>query len=418
MKHFKTIFNVMKYGKKLSVAILTAIVVIAAASCQKKQSNSMTYRQLGNTGLKVSEISIGCGGFSKLDTAGSIELMTAAIDSGMNYIDIYDADPKTRSNIGAALKGRRDKMIIQGHIGTIFKNGQHTRTRDLEETKAGFEDLLKRLGTDFIEVGMIHITDSPEEWDELEGSPFLDYVFQLKKEGKIKHIGVSSHNAEVALTAAKSGWIEVIMFSLNPAFDRLRGGAIPWEKGAMENLQNGIDPVRVEFYDYCATHNIGVTVMKTFGGGGRLLDEKTSPLGVAYTPEQCIAYCLAKPCISTCILGIDNMEELLADLHYLHATEEEKDFKSVAKAGSGDDLGQCTYCNHCSPCPQGIPIAKVNELADKALVQGLDDELRAEYEALPHHASECTHCGSCLSRCPFGVNIPEKMDETAALFGK
>ena len=84
------------------------------------------------------------------------------------------------------------------------------------------------------------------------------------------------------------------MFSLNPAFDQLRGGAIPWEKGAMDNLQGGIDPVRVEFYDYCATHHIGVTVMKTFGGGGKLLDEKTSPLGVAYTPEQCIAYCLAK----------------------------------------------------------------------------------------------------------------------------
>jgi predicted aldo/keto reductase-like oxidoreductase len=309
-------------------------------------------------------------------------------------------------------------MIIQGHIGTVWADGQHRRTRDLDSTRAGFEDLLARLGTDHIEVGMIHITDSPEEWLELEGSPFLDYVFQLKKEGKIKHIGVSSHNAEVALMAARSGWIEVIMFSLNPVFDRMRGGATPWSEGAMDNLQAGIDPVRVEFYDYCATHHIGVTVMKAFGGGGRLLDAKTSPIGVAYTPEQCIAYCLAKPCISTCILGIDTMDELLTDLHWLQATDAEKDYTTVGRSERASLAGDCTYCNHCSPCSVGIPIARVNELLDKAEREGMNAELQAEYAALAHHASECTHCGTCLARCPFGVDIPTRMDQAAALFEK
>ena len=408
--------------KKLALFAFAATLMLAACNGrQDKQANGnsdMKYRPLGNTGLMVSEISIGCGGFEKLDSAASLELMTMALDSGMNYIDLYDANPKTRSNIGYALQGRRDEMIIQGHIGTIWANGQHTRTRDLDSTRAGFEDMLSRLGTDHIEVGMIHITDSREEWEEIQNSPFLDYVFQLKKEGKIKHIGLSSHNAEVALMAAKSGWVEVIMFSLNPAFDRLRGGAIPWEKGAMDNLQAGIDPVRVEFYDYCATHDIGVTVMKTFGGGGRLLDEKTSPLGVAYTPEQCIAYCLAKPCISTCILGIDNLDELKADLHWLHATEAEKDYTAVGKKEQSKQEGGCTYCNHCSPCTQGIPIAKVNELLDKAETEGMTPELQSKYDALPHHAGECTHCGACMSRCPFGVDIPTKMDKAKEVFGK
>ena len=400
------------------VLFLAVAALMFAACGTKEKQTDMKYRQLGNTGLMVSEISIGCGGFEKLDSAASLELMTMALDSGMNYIDLYDANPKTRSNIGYALQGRRDEMIIQGHIGTIWANGQHTRTRDLDSTRAGFEDMLSRLGTDHIEVGMIHITDSREEWEEIQDSPFLDYVFQLKKEGKIKHIGLSSHNAEVALMAAKSGWVEVIMFSLNPAFDRLRGGAIPWEKGAMDNLQVGIDPVRVEFYDYCATHNIAVTVMKTFGGGGRLLDEKTSPLGVAYTPEQCIAYCLAKPCISTCILGIDNLDELKADLHWLHATDAEKDYTAVGKKEQTSPDGGCTYCNHCSPCTQGIPIAKVNELLDKAENDGVTPELQAKYDALPHHAGECTHCGACMSRCPFGVDIPAKMDKAKEVFGK
>lgn len=395
-----------------------AVALLFVACGNKGKQTDMKYRPLGNTGLMVSEISIGCGGFEKLDSAASLELMTMALDSGMNYIDIYDCTPVTRSNVGYALQGRRDEMIIQGHIGTIYKDGQHCRTRDVEECKASFQDLLDRLHTDHIEVGMIHIIDSREEWEEIQNSPFLDYVFQLKKEGKIKHIGLSSHNAEVALMAAKSGWVEVIMFSLNPAFDRLRGGAIPWEKGAMDNLQAGIDPVRVEFYDYCATHNIAVTVMKTFGGGGKLLDAKTSPLGGAYTPEQCIAYCLAKPCISTCILGIDNLDELKADLHWMHATDAEKDYTAVAKREQTKIGGDCTYCNHCSPCAVGIPIAKVNELLDKAETDGMTPELQAKYEALPHHAGECTHCGACMSRCPFGVDIPAKMDNAKAVFGK
>ena len=373
--------------RKISILLIISVLLFQV-SCSRKTENSMTYRPLGNTGLEVSEISIGCGGFEKLDSAASIALMDIALDSGINYIDIYDANPVTRSNIGVALKGRRDRMIIQGHIGTIFKDGQQD------------SDQIGRKATVYSVI------------------PDYRIAVELKKEGKIKHIGVSSHNAEVALMAAKSGWIEVIMFSLNPAFDRLRGGAIPWDKGAMDSLQSGIDPVRVELYDYCATHHIGITVMKTFGGGGRLLDAKTSPLGVAFTPEQCIAYCLAKPCISTCILGIDNNEELLTDLYYLHATDAEKDYTTVLQPTKADKGGQCTYCNHCSPCPQGIPIARVNEMLDKAQNNGLTSELQAQYDALPHHASECTHCGSCMTRCPFGVDVPAKMDEAAQVFGK
>ena len=170
--------------KKLYIILMAAFCMMAISCKQQEKKTNMNYRPLGNTGLMVSEISIGCGGFEKIDSAASLEMMTMALDSGMNYIDLYDANPKTRSNIGYALQGRRDEMIIQGHIGCIFKDGQHCRTRDVEETKQGFEDMLARLNTDHIEVGMIHIADSHEEWEELEGSPFLEYVFQLKKKGK------------------------------------------------------------------------------------------------------------------------------------------------------------------------------------------------------------------------------------------
>ena len=412
--------------KRFFLPFLIVLVSAFFVSCHPKQTfkenPDMAYRTLGSTGIRVGEIGIGCGAFGKLDTAESRKLMAYALDHGVNYIDIYDADPKVRSNIGYALKGRRDEMVIQGHVGCWWNGESYERTRDVEKCKIGFNDLLERLGTDHIEVGMVHIIDNMEDWNALEGSPYLEYVKSLKKQGKVEHLGISSHNAEVALEAAKSGLFEVIMFSLNPAFDRVLSGNNPWDPASFENMLPGIDPVRVELYDYCAQHDIAITVMKVFGGGGKLLEADKSPLKVALTPVQCIAYSLAKPCVAVAICGADNIEELEADLKYLKATDEEKDYNTVlskqtAKAESGST--GCTYCKHCAPCPVGIDIAAVNELLDEVQQNGgvVSDEIAAKYKKLEHHASDCVGCGQCEDRCPFGVPVREKMDEAQTAFG-
>ena len=97
--------------KKTVLMLLAAVMLVVGCKQQSEKKTDMQFRPLGNTGLMVSEISIGCGGFEKIDSAASLELMTMALDSGMNYIDIYDASPVTRSNIGYALQGRRDEKI-------------------------------------------------------------------------------------------------------------------------------------------------------------------------------------------------------------------------------------------------------------------------------------------------------------------
>lgn len=414
--------------KKVFGLITIVAVVAMMASCGSKTpevTNNMAYRPLGATGLQVSEVSIGCAAFGKMDTAQSRAFMDVAIDSGVNYIDIYDANPVVRGNIGYALQGRRDKMIIQGHIGCWWNGESYERTRDVEQCKKGFEDLLEKLGTDHIEVGMIHIVDNPQEWDTLVNTPYMEYIKQLKAEGKIEHIGLSSHNAEAALQAAKSGLVEVIMFSVNPAFDRLSSDVSAWDPEADKKMLPGIDPIRVELYDYCAQHNIAITVMKAFGsGGGKLLDAERSPLHLALTVDQCIAYALAKPCVPTVICGACTIDELLSDLHYLRATDAEKDYNAaLSGAGSQVGSGECSYCNHCAPCPRGIQIAKVNELLDKAEAaqaqgQPIPAEVQKAYNDLQHHASECTDCGTCKSRCPFDVDVPARMHKAAEVFGK
>ncbi|MDD2594434.1 MAG: aldo/keto reductase [Bacteroidales bacterium] len=412
--------------KKLSVisiicAIAAALMVVASCGTDNQSKGNMKFRILGSTGINVSEIGIGCGGFEDMTQEQARKYMDVAIDSSINYIDIYDANPVVRGNIGYALRGRRDKMNIQGHIGAYWNGGQYERTRDVEKCKKGFEELLTLLETDHIEVGMMHIVDDVAEWNQIVGSPYLDYVHQLKAEGKIKHIGVSSHNAAAALAAAKSGEVEVIMFSLNPAFDRVNTGANVWDPNTFEHLLPGIDPVRVELYDYCAQHRIAIVVMKVYGGGGRLLDAERSPLKVALTPDQCLSYALSKPCVAVALSGTQNVEQLVEDLHYLNATDQEKDFNSAlsGQTSQNNASGECTYCNHCSPCAAGIEIDKINELLDQAeKYKEVPQELKDKYLALEHHASECTECGACESRCPFDVPIRQRMKEAVRVFGK
>lgn len=396
--------------KALLLAVLTLVSTVIYAQ------NKMAYRPLGKTGIKVSEIGIGCSCFGKLSADKAIGFMDSCIKYGVNYVDIYDANPQVRDNLGFALRGRREKMNIQGHIGVCWKDGQYKRTRDLNEAKAGFEDLLKRLSTDYIEVGMIHIADDIEDWNVIKNGDIMKYAQQLKAEGKIKHIGLSSHNAVVALEAIRSGLIEVLMFSINPAFDLLPGDANIW-KTPIGDGQHNIDSIRALLYNTCDQMGVGITVMKTFNGG-RLLDEKKSPIHVALTESQCIQYVLDRPAVASALVGASNVEELMADLHYINASDKEKDYSTVFSQ-TGYWKGQCIYCGHCAPCPAGINIDKVNKLLDQAEVEGkVTPEMQKEYDAMEHKASECFGCGACESRCPFAVPVRENMKKAAQRFEK
>ena len=181
----------------------------------------MKTRRLGKTGLMVSEIGFGGEWLERHTETEGIELIRYASEKGINMLDCWMADPKSRNIIGEGIKENRDQWFIQGHIGSTWKDGQYFRTREMKYVRPAFEDLLKRLQTDYIDLGMIHYVDSEEEWEKIQHSDYLDYVMELKEKGVIRHIGMSTHNPAVARLAAESGRIEMILFSINPAFDLL-----------------------------------------------------------------------------------------------------------------------------------------------------------------------------------------------------
>ena len=382
----------------------------------------MNYRRLGKTNLLVSEIGFGGEWLERHEESESVALLKYAHGQGINIVDCWMPDPKSRDIIGQAMEGDRAGWIVQGHIGSTWQNGQYTRTRDAEQCRIAFEDLLARLKTDYIDLGMIHYVDREDDWEIVSNpGPYLDYVMELKEQGRIRHIGLSTHNPVIVRKAAESGLAEMILFSVNPAFDMMPPTDVIENYFADQYAEdlNGVDPVRVEMYKICEQQDVGITCMKPFAGG-RLFYAERSPFGVALTPVQCVHYALTKPAVAAVLCGYDTPDQVDAAVAYETAQDSEKDYASVLASAPKHTFagGECIYCGHCKPCPVDIDIAMVNKLYDLAVMQpDVPESLKQHYLSLEHHAEECIGCRGCESRCPFGVKVADRMARIAELFG-
>lgn len=403
---------------------------------------AMNYRRLGKTGLMVSEIGFGGEWIRpEMDPAQARALFDRAADRGINIVDCWMSDPQVRSLIGDAIAHDRARWIVQGHIGSTWDEtpidpatyqgpkedlessaalrGQYVRTRDVEKVRAAFEDLLARFRTDYIDLGMIHYVDDVAEFDELMAdSPFITYVRGLKASGAVRHIGLSTHNPQVMERAALSGEVEMVMFSVNPAFDLLPAcDDIEALFRPYDDALEGMNPDRARAYAVCEREDVGITCMKPFAGG-RLLSAADSPFGAALTPVQCVHYCLTRPAVASVMGGFRSAAELDAACAYEDAAPGERDYASVlAEAPKHAYFGQCTYCGHCAPCAVGIDIASVNKFYDLVVLQDeVPPLVRGHYRALPVRADACVGCRACEARCPFGVGIADRMEKAAALF--
>ena len=381
----------------------------------------MNYRTLGRTGLKVSEIGMGCEGLVGKSYDQVKEFVDKMEELEVNCIDLYTSNPEVRSNLGRAMEGRRDKFVLQSHLCSIWENGQYLRTRDINKVKAGFDEMLRLLNTGYIEIGMIHYSDALSDWQEIVNGPIMAYAQELKAAGKIGCIGLSSHNPEVGQAAVDSGLIDVLMFSINPCYDLQPANEDVeqlWAESAYEHRLVNMDPQRQALYESCQRRGVGVTVMKAFGGGDLL--SQYSPAGVALTPFQCLHYALTRPGVACVMAGARTVEELVQCAAYETAPDSEKDYAAAFAAMPKISWeGHCMYCGHCAPCPQGIDVASVTKFLNLAKAQGgVPETVREHYAVLPHHAGECLACGACEKRCPFSVSIVENMRQAAELFGE
>ena len=374
----------------------------------------MEHRKLGKTGLNVSVIGLGTEYLNRRPRKTVISVVRESIERGINYFDLVFAFPEYRDNFGAAFRGCRRKVIIAGHVGCAETDGQYRLSHDAKENELLFLDLLNRLHTDYVDILIVQMVNAAESYDRvMKPGGLMELAFRFKKEGKTRFIGISGHHPFGVEPFIRGRHIDILMFPVNLAWDFIAG--------------------RREILEACADQDVGVVGMKVFAGGR--LFQKRNP---SVKPALYINYALSQPAVATTVPGVKNKRQLTEVLEFVDATDGEKSFDSVV-AGFQEELrGNCVYCNHCLPCPVGIDIGGVLRMLDKSLCDLSDDPAgerqslrkrlnfyypgrirtrRSHFKGLSLKASECTGCGACTERCPFGVDVVSRMKRATELWG-
>lgn len=330
------------------------------------------------------------------------ETVRYALERGINYFDMASAEAKPFAAYGRALKGKRDKAYFQIHFGTNYETGTYGWTTNMDTIKRSVDWQLRALQTDYIDFGFIHCIDDAADLRKVEKAGVIRYIEDLKGQGVVRHIGLSSHTPSLANQVLDMGILDMLMFSINPGYDYRKGD---YGIGDVEE--------RMSLYRRCEKEGVGISVMKAFSGG-QLLDAKTSPFGQTLTEYQCLQYALDKPGVLTVLPGIRGKADLDWILGFLEAEPGEKDYSVIGSFAPQDASGKCVYCNHCKPCPAGLDIGLINKYYD--LAKAGDRLAYNHYEKLEKKASDCLKCGHCNHRCPFRVDQVSRMETIASYF--
>ena len=364
----------------------------------------MEYRILPRGGEKISIIGMGSAVIGSRPEAEIIETVRAAVEHGVNFFDMAGGHAAIFEAYGKALAGIRDKVYLQVHFGANYTTGEYGWTTNLEEVKASVQWQLEKLQTDYVDFGFIHCLDEDKDLAAYQVNGVLDYVLNLKKEGIIRHIGLSSHTPALVNRVLDMGIVDIVMFSVNPVYDYGRG-----------DYGIGSSDDRQALYRRCQKEGVAISVMKPFCGG-QLLDAAKSPFKAALTKNQCMQYALDKPGVVTVLPGFGSRRELEEVMQFLNASQDERDYSVISAYTPDEAMAKCVYCQHCHPCPMGLDIALMNKYYD---LSRLGDNLaRQHYLTLEKTASDCVQCGHCNGRCPFHVDQMARMQEIQAYFGR
>ena len=373
--------------------------------CYVRKEDTMEYRRLphGSERERFSVLGLGMGGIQHTPAEEIEAIIKKAIDHGINFFDLC-AGGAVYEPFAKAIQGRREDVFLQVHFGAVYdERGEYGWCRDFDTIKKTFLWELETLGTDYVDFGFLHCVDEESDFIRLQEIGVLDYLKELKASGVVRHIGFSSHTPSVANRILDTGLIDMMMFSINPAYD--------FEKGDEYGI--GTVSERFALFKRCERDGVGISVMKPFFAG-QLLSAEQSPFGKALTHEQCLQYALDRPGVLVTVPGVQTMAHLDRLLKFLTASEEERDYSVIASFTADTVTGTCVYCNHCQPCPAGIDVGLVNKYYDLALA---GDRLAANhYTKLSVNAEACLACGHCESRCPFGVKQEARMQTIARYF--
>lgn len=362
----------------------------------------MEYRSNRRTGDRISVLGFGTSYIANAAEKDAVKTIQKAYEGGVNYFDLATAEARTFSCFRTALGSVRRNVFYQIHFGADYLTGTYGWTTDADTIRRSIDWQLKTLKTDYIDYGFIHCIDEVSDWQEYQRNGAYTLLLDMKKQGIVRHVGLSSHTPSTIQQVLDEAPVDMLMFSINPGYDYHKG---EYAKGSVEE--------RAAIYRRCEAAGIGISVMKPFSGG-QLLDAALSPFGRALTQYQCMQYALDRPGVLTVLPGMNSVEQAEHLLRFFEASDAEKDHSLIGSFSPADAVGRCVYCNHCKPCPAGIDIGLVNKYYD--LARNGDSMAAEHYYGLALHAQDCLQCGYCNHRCPFQVDQMARMKEIADYF--
>lgn len=335
----------------------------------------MEIRKLGRTGYDV--VSIGFGGIpiQRLGEKEAIELIELAAKEGMNFIDTARGYEASETLIGKGIKDNREKWII----------ATKSMARDYEGMKRDINISLENLGCEYIDLYQCHNVRTKEDYNRVMGDHGAYKALQeAKKEGKIREIGISSHDVNILKMVVETDDFSTIQFPYN-----------------------AVETQGEELFRRAHERDIGVIVMKPLAGGA------------IAKGELALRYILENSNVSVVIPGVDKMEQITENM------EVAKDFKPLNEE-EGQELQDfasklgntfCRRCGYCLPCPEAIDIPSQFLMEGYYTRYDLKEWAIERYNTLSKKASDCIKCGKCETRCPYDLPIREMLKNVARLLG-
>lgn len=329
--------------------------------------------RLGKTGLKVSRVGIGGIPIQRPSVQEAVKVIHSALDLGINLIDTSIGYGDSELRIGQAIKGRRDDVII----------ATKGSWRSADATTTSIEGSLKRLQVDQIDIWQFHNIPTPTEWGKfLVDGGSLAAAHRAQDQGKVLHIGFSTHNIDVALKGVESGLFETVQFPFDFISDEAAAELVPLTK----------------------KHNLGFIGMKPFAGGN-ITDARLA-----------LGWLLRYPTVVP-DPGVERVEEVEEIVRIVNHPPRlgEADLKQIESIKA--ELGKrfCRQCLYCMPCPNGVNIWMTN-ITRKMHHLWPEEEFYKIMAGPLESAENCIQCGECESKCPYGFPVREMIQDSLSFY--
>ena len=328
---------------------------------------------LGTTGITVCQNAFGALPIQRVSLDEAVAILQRAYEGGIRFFDTARAYSDSEEKVGAAFDGIREQLYI----------ASKTMAKTPEEFWQQLETSLKNLRTDYIDLYQFHCVD--QCYRPGDGTGMYECMLEAKKQGKIRHIGVTAHKLAVAMECIESGLYETLQFPFS-------------------YLSSEKDVTLVKA---CEKANMGFIAMKGLAGG--LIHDSKAAMAFMTQFDNVLPIC-----------GVQKMEELEEWLAFMEETpaydEEISAFVEKEKKELSGDF--CRGCGYCMPCPAGILInncARMSLMLRRAPSKNwLTKEMQAEMAKI----EDCLNCQQCMKKCPYELNTPELLRKNLADYRK